>query len=275
MRSLRALALIACVGLSTLAGGCPEDEDLPGERGDLGVGNFVYQCVGVTDTACTGDAAVLPQALAVGSRFNMTFAVRSGASPLVISPATDIVRREDGAFMVLQSGVFPLLAVTGSNEVVDIKHLQAAAIAEVRVQKPKELPVASLTLSPGDAVTLSAVPFDVRGVQLGGGLVYGWRSSDDARLSIETLPQLNAVRVRARAAGRATLMVDVTGKTFSVSVQVGGDVPDASVAERDAAVVDGGPTPVDGAVDSRSDAASFAPRDADVADGAVADGGVQ
>lgn len=263
---LRALTLAA---LTLSASGCPEDDDYDerGVRGDLGVGKFVYECLGVNDSACSDGTTGQADAIAVGGRFHMTFTVRSGPTPLVIPPATDQVRREDGAFVVLASGTFPLLAVTGNSEVVDLYHLRGAAIAEVRVQEEKELPVSLLRLAENEAVTLSAVPFDARGVRLAGALTYTWRSGDTARLVIESLPQLHRVRVRARAPGRVPLMVDVAGKTFSIDVEIGDFDGDAGASG------DGGA--IDGAAGALIDGAVDASGDADVAAdaGATTDGG--
>jgi hypothetical protein len=240
---LQALCVLTLTSCTLLASGCDEDEDLPGERGDLGEGNFVYRCLGVNDSACASGTAVLPQVMAVGGRFDMSFAVASGPLPAVISPASELVRRENGAFEVLQGGLFALLAVTGNSEVIDIKHLAAAPIAEVRVQRDKELPVARLSLLPGESATVGAVPFDAQGVTLGGALSYVWRSNNEALVSVESLPQLNKVRIRGNAVGAAALIVDVAGKSFSVAVEVG---------SRDAGLSDAGQA--DAAIDAGVDA---------------------
>lgn len=263
-RLRRALLLTALSSLA-LQAGCPEEDDLPGQRGDLGVGNFVYKCVSVTDTACADGGvtpAVLPQAVAVGGRFDMTFAVRSGPLPLVISPSATAMRRDSGAFEVLQAGTFSLLAVTGNSEVIDIMHMRGEPVAEVRVQQANELPVSRLTLSPGQMVAVAAVPFDAQGRQLGGALAYQWRSADERHLTVETLPNLSSVRVRAVAAGTTTLLLTVAGQTFMVQVQVGNGS------------ADGGTTPLDGGQQDASpiDAGRDAQLDATQADAGVVGG---
>jgi hypothetical protein len=233
-RSRTLLALSFALALA----GCPEgDEDLPGERGEIGACNFVYRCVNNTDNACAGAQAVLPAAVAVGGRFAMTCTVSSGPLPTVLSPASELVRDDGHAFQALRPGLFPLLAVTGNTEVIDLKHMRASAIAEVRVQPGRDLPVARLSLIRGQMVELTAVPYDAHGAQLGGALTYGWRSADERYLSVETLPQLNTVRVRAVGDGSTSLMVTVAGQSFPVAVTVGDPTFDAGV-------------PLDGAVDA-------------------------
>jgi hypothetical protein len=253
---MRISTLLAVVGLTLLAPGCEDEEDWdPRERGDLGNGRFVYECLNETDSACTdGGAAVLPLAVAVGGRFDMLFDVSSGPQPMVIAPAGDFVRRVDRGFQVQREGEFALLAVNGNSEVIDLKHLRAAQTAEVRVQIGEQLPVARLALAEGQTVSLLAVPFDRQGVRLGGALAYAWRSSDESLLSFESISQLNRVRVRGHRAGTTTLVVEVAGTPFSVAVQVGAPISDAGV-RTDAAVgggIDAGPSQVDAATDAQT-----------------------
>jgi hypothetical protein len=238
---LRATLLCLC-GLVALAA-CLEDEpalDETRERGDLGNGRFVYGCFNETDTACADGGSDLPKLLAVGGRFELRFALESGPQPSVIAPGFDFVRRIDGGFQVRAPGQFALLAVNGNREVIDIKHLLAAEIAEVRVQRRGDLPAASLRLSPGEAVELSAAPFDATGAELAGALEYAWSSPDEALLRVESLPALHRVRVRAGSSGKVALQVVVAGAMHIVDVVVGSgesasDAGGARDAGRDAA----------------------------------------
>jgi hypothetical protein len=229
--------LLCCGGLLAFAA-CFDDDpeyDETRERGDLGNGRFVYDCFNQTDTACEDGSAELPKLLAVGGRFELRFAVESGAQPSVIAPSFDFARRIEGGFQVRAPGQFALLAVNGNREVIDIKHLLAAEIAEVRVQKRSDLPTASLRLSVGESVELTAAPFDAFGAKLGGALDYAWSSADEALLRVESLPALNRVRVRAVTSGRVALQVEVAGADHAVDVVVGtGERADAGPA-RDAA----------------------------------------
>jgi hypothetical protein len=234
----RVRAILLCWACA-LSSACPEDEDDYDDtrgRGDLGRGRFVYECVNETDSACEGGDPELPTKLAVGGRFEMRFAIESGPQPSVIAPSAAFARRNDGGFQVHGAGDFALLAVNGNREVIDIKHLRGAAIAEVRVQRKSELPTASLRLSPGESLELLAVPFDAQGVKLGGALGYTWSASDEQLLRVESLPALNRVRVRAgERSGTATLQVEVADATHMVSVRIGtGDgEPDAGGAASD------------------------------------------
>jgi hypothetical protein len=236
---LRATLLCGC-GLLALAA-CMDDDpeyDATRERGDLGNGRFLYDCFNQTDAACEDGDATLPKVLAVGARFELRFAVGDGAQPTVIAPGFDFVRRIDGGFQVRAPGQFALLAVNGNREVIDIKHLLAAQIAEVRVQRRGDLPTTSLRLSPGEAVELVAAPFDTTGAKLGGSLDYAWRSPDEELVRVESLPVLNRVRVRAGTSGRVALQVEVAGATHVVDIVVGSGGSDAGTL--DAAAGDAG-----------------------------------
>jgi hypothetical protein len=241
---MRLIPWLGFGGLLAVAG-CLEGDDYEESRlrGDLGRGTFLYGCYNASDTSCEGGNDALPKALAVGSRFDLRFSIESGPQPSVIAPAGDLVRRVDGAFEVRSAGEFALLAVNGNREVIDLKHLRGADVAEIRVQQGRALPSATLALSPRQGVELLALPFASGGVQLGGALGYAWSSSDERLLVVDSLPGLNRVRVRAGGgAGRALLRVETAGAMYEIAVQIGaggGDV-DADGGAPDAGVPDAG-----------------------------------
>ena len=256
---MRLTPWIAAGGLLAI-GGCFDDKSYQDSRtrGDLGRGSFVYGCYNDSDTSCDDAGTDLPKAVAVGSRFDVRFAINSGPTPSVISPAPDFVRRVDEAFEVRQAGEFALLAVNGNREVIDIKHLRAAEIDQIRVQRKSELPSANLTLAAKESVQLLALPFDHGGVKLGGALTYAWTSSDERLLTVESLPQLNRVRVRAGAnSGKAVLHVELAAATYDVQVQIG----DGSTADLDA-----GAPGDDASTDASADGAAADATQTDAAD---------
>jgi hypothetical protein len=269
---------LSCLGLALALSGClHEDDDYNDSRtrGDLGAGDFAYGCFNDTDITCADSDHGLPRAIAVGGRFDLRFAIKSGPQPTVIAPASDFVRTVEGGFQVRGAGEFALLAVNGNREVVDIKHLRGAEIEEVRVQEDDtDLPATTLHLDRHQAARLLAVPYGSRGVELGGALSYAWTSTDDSLVSIETLSALNRVRVRAgNKAGKGALQIDVAGKTFTVNVEIGPaeaapEMQDAGTAT-DGSLADA----QSDASDARSDANADADADADA--DAESDGGSQ
>jgi hypothetical protein len=251
-----ALRISHVLGLAWLVSSCIEgnDEDQDArERGDLGVGDFEYGCLNSTDLTCEESDHGLPIAIAVGGRFDLKFETASGPRPSVIAPVSDFVGTAGGSFQVRAPGVFVLLAVNGNREVVDLKHLRGAQIEEIRVQEEgSDLPSTTLRLDRRQRARVVAIPYEIRGVQLGGALSYSWSSGDDSLVTIETLTALNRVRlVAGDKAGKTELKIDVGGRVFSVAVEVGTQVAmsdagvatdaggDAQAAEVDAASVQG------------------------------------
>ncbi|MFT3923334.1 MAG: hypothetical protein QM778_12440 [Myxococcales bacterium] len=227
VRLLLILGLMACE---------ETDPDITRERGDLGRGKFIYECLGETDAACDdGRSAQFPQAIAVNSKFGMRFAIDSGSTPSVIPGASTFVQSVVGGYKALRAGELALLAVNGNREVIDIKHVRSAAVAEVRVQRGSALPEPDLELGTDQGVELRAVPFDSLGVPLAGALDYTWTSRDPAMVRVETLPELNRIRVRALRAGDTTLDVMVGDRQLSLEVHASGPTvhEDAGLSERD------------------------------------------
>ena|GEM_PF-6108881 len=216
--NIRRLRLLLVLGLMACEEG---DPDVTRERGDLGRGKFIYECLGQTDAACEQGPAEFPQAIAVDARFWMRFAVERGPTPAVI-PAAQTFVQAHGGFTALRAGELALLAVNGNLEVIDIKHVRSAQVSEVRVQREGSLPQSELELNTGESVELRAVPFDALGVPLAGALDYTWSSKDHAALKVETLPDLNRVLVRALRAGDTSLEVVVGKHALSLPVHVQG-----------------------------------------------------
>jgi hypothetical protein len=238
--------------LALLAAGCPgESYDDTNARGDLGQGVFVYGCLGDTDVACasTNDPE-WPRAVAVSGFFDVRFAGDfGGVQPTVIAPVADFAKKSSGGFLVLGEGTFALFAVNGNREVIDIKHVRAEAIHEVRVQRGRELPSRVLSLAVGDAAELLGTPYDAAGLALAGALDYAWTSDDDAVLSVESLGDLRRVKVKGVADGRASLHVTVGGADFVIDVTVG-DGPSATPAEDAGSGEDAGDPELDAGADA-------------------------
>ncbi len=233
LRLLWILGLVACDDF---------EPDITRERGDLGRGKFIYECLGETDAACGSATTTFPQAVAVNSRFAMRFAIDSGVQPVVIPGAPNFVQAVVGGFKVLRAGDLGLLAVNGNREVIDIKHVRSAPIAQVRVRRGTSLPEAELNLQTGESVELTAVPFDALGVELGGAVDYAWSSEDPQIARVETFAALNRIRIRALRSGETTLNVTAGGENLSLVEHTSGAAiaPDASVLEPDASTEDSG-----------------------------------
>lgn len=243
-RLLWVLGLVACDDF---------DPDITRERGDLGRGKFIYECLGETDTACADSStSTFPQAIALNSRFAMRFAIDSGTQPTVIAGAPNFLQPFTGGFRALRVGDASLLAVNGNREVIDLKHVRTATITQVRVRRGNSLPESELDLQTGDSVELTAVPFDALGVELGGALDYAWKAQDPEIVHVETLADLNRVRIRVLKAGDTMLTVTAGGQELSLRVRVDGDTvePDAGHWDRDGGAEDSGAPENDAGVET-------------------------
>jgi hypothetical protein len=237
--------------LMLLASGCDEDGLEDGEAGELGRGNFVYECVNASDALC---APTAPHVLAVGARFRMSFSVERGARPLVIAPSEQLVRERNGAFQVMAAGTLPMFAVDGERRVIDILHLRAASIAELRLETEDGRPLTELRLSPGQQLQVTAVPLDPDRDVLGGAIDYRWNNESPDLLAIDATETSNRVVLRALGMGEAKFRVETSDKlAFPRSVHVG---------SADA----GGPSALDGSLDGGIDASAW------MGDGAVEGG---
>ncbi len=259
--NVRRLRLCLLLGLIA----CDDYEpDYTPERGDLGRGRFIYQCLGETDAACAGSEQ-FPQAIAVNARFAMRFAINSGVQPSVIAGAPAFTQPVTGGFKALRAGQLSLLAVNGNREVIDIKHVRSAEIAEVRVKRGDSLPERELELVVGAPAEIQAVPFDAIGVELAGAVDYAWSSADSALVAVETLSDLSRVRIRALGVGETTLNVMAGGQSLSLVVRASDGPPwgpDAGDGDGDA-----------GAGDAGEDDASTSADDAGQDGGVTEDGG--
>lgn len=265
---MRVRPISQVLGLAWLLASCIEggdDYDDARARGDLGVGDFEYGCLNSTDLTCDESDHGLPIAIAVGGRFDLKFETKSGPQPTVVAPASDFVGTAAGGFQVRAPGTFALLAVNGNREVVDLKHLEGAEIEEIRVhEEGTDLPSTTLRLDRRQSVRVVAVPYGIRGVELGGALSYSWSASDESLVSIETLSALNRVRLRAGdKAGKTELQIEVGGKLFVVEVEVGAReaASDAGTGGADAgsdaqAASEDAGSAADGATNTVDDAAS-------------------
>lgn len=192
------------------------------QRGELGKGTFSYECFGVTDIACRSGSPTFPSGIAVGGRFALDYDPGEGISPNVVPASGDSIAKLPGGFRMLRAGYAALFAVDGERRVEDLIHVRGATIDAVRVRVDGGLPVARLRLAVDEEHELSAVPMDEFDVELAGALDYEWLSEDEALFELQTLDDVDRVRVRGVSGGEASLLVRVGDAEYTLSVEVGG-----------------------------------------------------
>ena len=256
------LALLTALGAlgALTAPGCvydPDADDRPSRPGELGAGDFLYVCVGDSDPLCAEGsvAETFPERIAVGGRFGLDFDPNDtigsdGVGLRIEAPDETSVRTELGTFSIEQAGYQVFLAVSNESEVVDLKHMLAANIERISVRTMDSQDLDTIELALGDAITVSAIPQDRLRSTLAGSLDYAWSMTDPSIAAVATVDEDFDVTIEAVAEGVTTLVVEASGFTQEVMVEVTLDGPASTGTDTDA-----GPEP-DTDTDAATDAGS-------------------
>lgn len=223
----RHAALGIAAALATLLGvGCGDPfTNEPAKEGELGVGNFLYRCVGDSDPYCDegGTADNFPEAIAVGGRFNLDYNQDiDGAVPQVKS-GSDAIVSDGNALVMARAGYGVVLAVEGFGDVVDLLHIPGRDVTRIAVTTMDSQEVQTIELAVGERIALEARPQDDLRSTLGGSLDYTWQSDDETVLEIASADLDESVEIEAVAPGTATLLVSTGMFTQMIPVEVEGD----------------------------------------------------
>ncbi len=164
------------------------------ESGELGLGNFRWQCRGKGDPTC--GSGEFPDAVAVGSSFNLTFSRGSRlpdeVSVLGIEPVGDSHVTKGLGYTVERAGRVTMVAMS-HDAAVDFLELQLDAVDRISVSHLQEFAAPSdnlcndaplpsphegrrLEIFVGEPAEVQALPYSERGSRLGGNLEYEWES---------------------------------------------------------------------------------------------------
>ena len=225
--ALRRAGLGFATVLATLVGaGCIDPiTDEPAKEGELGVGNFLYRCVGDSDWYCDegGTAENFPEAIAVGGRFNLDYNQDiDGVVPRVKS-GSDAIINDGNALLMARAGYAVVLAVEGFGDVIDLLHISGRDVTRIAVTTMDSQDLETIELAPGDRIELVARPQDDLRTTLGGALDYTWSSDDEAVFEIASADLDESVEIEAVAPGTAMLMVSTGEFTQMIPVEVEGD----------------------------------------------------
>jgi hypothetical protein len=247
----RAGRLVAAAATLVALAGCnASDFDQSLVEGELGRGDFKYECVSPADVACefrctlfdceasaTNErASVFPTRVAVGSLFALTY-VHAGeaassryrvvpASPSWVDSAAGSNPSPGSAaetFVARRAGQLAFLARNQSGRVADLLHVGFAPLDHLEVNDFGAV-TATAKLSPGDDINLQVYPQGQDGRVLGGSLSYAWASSDEAIASVTVGSASDRIKVEAKAAGTATVRVSVGEISREVAIVVEGEV---------------------------------------------------
>lgn len=202
-----------------------------GTGGELSNGAFTYICTTGTDASCESGLSwpmLLPNAVAVGSQFDLTY---SGETPktedgiefqvrIVPASPTMVETLNGTGFRVLLPGDAAFLGRGANGVVADFVHVHVAAIDRIGVDTTGSV-VTAVELSESTDVSLTARPIDENGQTLGGGLQYAWSTSDDTVVGVSSSGLDNRATLTGNAAGTATVSVTAGDARADIPVTVG------------------------------------------------------
>ncbi len=223
-------ALIAAIGLS----GCTP---FGGSEGELGHGEFFYQCSLDGDIACdtnkakldveitSADGAKLPRAVAVGAPFRLIFQSNQNGNvgntnPM---PASEALAPPMLLGFAIQKPVtVSFLATRSDGKVDDFIDVTAEEVATVNAFH-EGLPVTKISLTEDQSWQVGAYARGASTTPLSGALPWDWSTSDPAVVDIGPEPRStteNEISLHAVAPGSATLTIACVGKSLDIPVTV-------------------------------------------------------
>jgi hypothetical protein len=216
-----------------------------GTRPEWGAGLFRYECVSHGDPACDGPPALseyfpefarsyaLPRAVAVGSRFDVSYVAGSITAPSHSASAA-LLSNEAGVFYARRPGLVGLMGISTADTVLAWVHLQINEPAGIRLSGLERR-----QLEAGTAVPVSAYLVDSRGFALGGAVDFHWTVQGSRVLNL-TVGGRNGpgwslddqAVLRAEQSGVARLTVTALDVELEVEIEVvaPAETPDAGVA---------------------------------------------
>jgi hypothetical protein len=214
---------VALLASTTACGSSSSDP--PGTPGELGNGVFRYACDDVSDWVCdSGEAntTTLPDVIAVGSRFRLSFDPSAEGSATVTTGSPEFLEKlSTDTFEAKKNGTVSVIAKRGE-VVLDFLHLRLSSADTVRVDRTDatETQLIGLSLAAGETVSLRAFAMDDANDTLAGALGCAWSSSDDTVVKPASDVKDNQVEIRGEGAGNATLSVSLGDQSHDLSITV-------------------------------------------------------
>ncbi len=216
------------------ASGCSFVDD-GGTEGELGNGNFFYDCVGPQDIWCTQynpdpnvvafEEPEVPGSFVVGAAFALDFQVAepddSGSLDVDVECAVDGFER-DRHFVPTRPGWYAFIAERSDGVVVDVIHVLVSVPTRI------DIGAGGLPLEPAlpvEAPTdIAAIPLGTNDEVLFGAFPATWASSDEDIVTVESpiapgTPASGALaRLVPQATGDAVVTVTVAGVSREIEV---------------------------------------------------------
>lgn len=218
----RPLSIAAAFTLAVI--GC-----VPSTEGELGAGQFTYECKEETyDAACAdslSNQSNMPAKVAVGAPFEVVFWSGDSTEPgqsAVISASQSILARQGQSFVFAKPGFGAILAREPSGTVVDFLHVKGAPVDHLTLFEAGKLVPDTLEMALNDTLVLYVEPMDATESVLAGAIDLVW-SVNGAAVKLEADPyDKNVTTLVANDPGSVQVSVTGAGVAATVQVNVGG-----------------------------------------------------
>lgn len=197
----------------------------PSTPGELGNGRFRYACVGNSDPFCPDGmvASSFPEAIAVSSRFSLTYEPDDDGPTPVVEPASRAaVTKQLDVFTLQQPGYVAVLAQTAFGDVVDLLHLTGRHVTDMTIVTG-DMEQSTLRLGVGEQLDVTAEPRDEFQTLLAGSLQYLWTADDPSIFQVVTDTDDDDVTLEGVAQGSSVLHIQAGGYAHTIEVEIGPD----------------------------------------------------
>ncbi len=144
-------------------------------------------------------------------------------------------------------GYTAINGVSGTSEVIDVKHLRVAAIDHLTISEEQLTIGAMVLVDAGSEVSLTAAPYGVQDELLAGDLEYVWTSADPEVLAVAGAGDDDLAVLQGVSEGTTTLTVTVGEVALEVMVVV---LPGLSTTTSDSDSDSDGTDGTDGTTDA-------------------------
>lgn len=216
--------LLTLVGCASTCG----DSSQPGAIGELGNGNFLYECGGTSDPVCEFSefGEMFPECIALGGQFDLEYRLLDGGAlgdGIEIDPVLYIEsvnqRFFEGVdeFSAQRIGEAAFI-VRESEHVLDLIHMQIVEIDDFDIaDRDPATPTDTIDISLGETQTYRVFPRSVSCAQVGGSVPVDADSSDEA---VATISGGDVLRIQAQALGVAVVRVRLGEIEKAITVNV-------------------------------------------------------
>jgi hypothetical protein len=218
----RPLSIAAAFTLAVI--GC-----VPSTEGELGAGQFTYECKDEGyDAACAdsvSNQSDMPAKVALDAPFEVFFWSGDSTEPgqsIVISASQSILAGQGQGFVFTKPGHAAVIAREPSGTVVDFLHLQGTPVDHLTFFEAGKLVPETLEMQLNDTLVLYVEPMDATESILAGAIELVWSVNGEA-VALEADPwDKNVTTLVANEPGSVQVSVTGAGVAATVQVNVGG-----------------------------------------------------